>query len=87
MASPHIALLRKSGRFLLGLVRVGADNRLWATGSDGKHFRISQQQLIWETGIEVADNALPAWLLEAERLALSLTPPKPGTSSSRTCPD
>ena len=72
MASPHIALLRKSGRFLLALVRVGADNRLWATGSDGKHFRISQQQLIWETGIEVADNALPAWLMEAERLSPEL---------------
>ena len=72
MASPHIALLRKSGRFLLGLVRVGADNRLWATGSDGKHFRISQQQLIWETGIEVADGALPAWLIEAERLSSEL---------------
>ena len=72
MTSPHIALLRKSGRFLLGLVRVGADNRLWATGSDGKHFRISQQQLIWETGIEVADNALPAWLMEAERLSPEL---------------
>ena len=72
MTSPHIALLRKSGRHLLGLVRVGADNRLWATGSDGKHFRISQQQLIWETGIEVVDNALPAWLLEAERLSPEL---------------
>ena len=72
MASPHIALLRKSGRFLLGLVRVGADNRLWATGSDGKHFRISQQQLIWETGIEVADGALPAWLMDAERLSPEL---------------
>ena len=72
MASPHIALLRKSGRFLLALVRMGADNRLWATGSDGKHFRISQQQLIWETGIEVADGALPAWLIEAERLSPEL---------------
>ena len=72
MTSPHIALLRKSGHFLLGLVRVGADNRLWATGSDGKHFRISQQQLIWETGIEVADGALPAWLMEAERLSPEL---------------
>ncbi len=72
MTSPHIALLRKSGCHLLGLVRVGADNRLWATGSDGKHFRISQQQLIWETGIEVADGTLPAWLIEAERLSPEL---------------
>ena len=59
MTTPHIALLRKSGRFILGLVRLGADNRLWATGSDGKPFRLSAQQLVWETGIEVADSALP----------------------------
>ena len=72
MTTPHIALLRKSGRFILGLVRLGADNRLWATGSDGKPFRLSTQQLVWETGIEVADDALPAWLAEAERLSAEL---------------
>ena len=72
MTTPHIALLRKSGRFILGSVRLGADNRLWATGSDGKPFRLSAQQLVWETAIEVADDALPAWLVEAERLSTEL---------------
>ena len=69
MTTPHIALVRKSGRFILALVRLGADNRLWATGADGKPFRISAQQLIWETGIAVADDALSAWIGEAERSA------------------
>lgn len=69
MTTPHIALVRKSGQFTLALVRVGADNRLWATGADGKPYRISPQQLIWETDIAVADGALAAWLAEAGRLA------------------
>ncbi len=69
MTTPHIALVRKSGQFMLALVRVGADNRLWATGGDGKPFRISPPQLVWETSIVVGDDALGAWLAEAERLA------------------
>lgn len=57
---------------MLGLVRVGKDNRLWATGADGKPFRISPQQLVWETDIAVGDDALPAWLSEAEALSSTL---------------
>ena len=57
---------------MLGLVRTGNDNRLWATGADGKPFRISPQQLVWETDIAVSDDALPAWLAEAERLSAEL---------------
>ena len=72
MTTPHIALVRKSGRFMLALVRTGADNRLWATGADGKPFRFSPQQLVWETAIHVADEALPAWLADAERLAADI---------------
>ncbi|MCY4625739.1 MAG: ribonuclease catalytic domain-containing protein [Chloroflexi bacterium] len=72
MTTPHIALVRKSGRFILALVRIAADNRLWATASDGKPFRLSPQQLVWETGIHVADGALPAWLADAERLSAEL---------------
>ena len=72
MTTPHIALVRKSGRFMLALVRTGADNRLWATGADGKPFRFSPQQIVWETAIHVADDALPAWLADAERLAADL---------------
>ena len=69
MTTPHIALLRKGGRFMLGLVRLGADNRLWATGADGKPFRISPQQLVWETDFSVNDALLPSWLAEAGQLA------------------
>ncbi len=72
MTTPHIALVRKSGRFILALVRVAADNRLWATAIDNKPFRISRQQVVWETGITVADDALPAWLAEAERVAAEI---------------
>ncbi|MDE2968708.1 MAG: ribonuclease catalytic domain-containing protein [Chloroflexota bacterium] len=68
MTTPHIALVRKSGHYMLALVRVGADNRLWATGADGKPFRISPPQLVWETEIAVGDVALAAWLTEAERM-------------------
>ena len=57
---------------MLGLVRTGNDNRLWATGADGKPFRISPQQLVWETDIAVSDDALPAWLAEAEALSAEL---------------
>ena len=69
MTTPHIALVRKSGQFMLALVRLGADNRLWATGADGKPFRVSPQQLVFETEIAVGDDALPAWLAAAEGLA------------------
>ena len=72
MTTPHIALVRKSGHFMLALVRTGADNRLWATGADGKPFRFSPQQLVWETAIHVADDALPAWLADAERLVADI---------------
>ncbi len=72
MADPHIALLRRGGRFILGLVRTGLDNRLWATAADNKPFRISAQQLVWETDITVGDGALPAWLADAERLSTEL---------------
>ena len=72
MADPHIALLRKGGRFILGLVRTGLDNRLWATAADNKPFRISAQQLVWETDITVSDGALPAWLADAEQLSTEL---------------
>ena len=72
MTTPHIALVRKSGRFILALVRIAADNRLWATASDGKPFRMSPQQLVWETAITVVDHDLPAWLAEAERLSADL---------------
>ena len=72
MTTPHIALVRKSGQFMLALVRLGADNRLWATGADGKPFRVSPQQLVFETEIAVGDDALPAWLSEAEGLAVDL---------------
>ena len=74
MTTPHIALVRKSGRFILALVRIAADNRLWATASDGKPFRVSPQQLVWETAITVTDSDLPAWLAEAERLSADLDP-------------
>ena len=69
MAEPHIALLRKGGLHILALTRVGADNRWWATAADGKPFRITRQQIVWETDIAVLDSGLSAWIGEAERLA------------------
>lgn len=53
----------------MALTRVGADNRWWATAADGKPFRITRQQLVWETDIAVLDSGLAAWLGDAERLA------------------
>ncbi len=70
MAEPHIALLRKGGNHLLALTRVGADNRWWATAADGKPFRITRQQIVWETDVAVLDSGLAQWLVDAEGLAV-----------------
>ena len=70
MAEPHIALLRKGGNYILALTRVGSDNRWWATAADGKPFRITRQQLVWETDIAVIDSSLAQWLGDAQYLAL-----------------
>ncbi len=69
MAEPHIALLRKGGNHLLALTRVSADNRWWATAADGKPFRITRQQIVWETDVAVLDSGLAQWLGDAESLA------------------
>ena len=69
MAEPHIALLRKGGLHSLALTRVGADNRWWATAADGKPFRITRQQIVWETDIGVLDSGLSEWICEAEQMA------------------
>ncbi len=69
MAEPHIALLRKGGLHILALTRLGADNRLWATANDGKPFRITRQQIVWETEVAVLDSGLSQWIGEAEQLA------------------
>ena len=69
MAEPHIALLRKGGLHILALTRVGADNRWWATAADGKPFRITRQQIVWETDIAILDSGLSQWIGEAEQVA------------------
>jgi exoribonuclease-2 len=69
MAEPHIALIRRGGLYILALTRVGADNRWWATGADGKPFRVTRQQFAWETDIVVLDSALAQWIGAAEQLA------------------
>ena len=69
MAEPHIALLRKGKNQLLVLTRVGTDNRWWAIASDGKPFRITRQQIVWETDVAVLDTRLAQWLADAEEIA------------------
>ena len=72
MTEPNIALLRKSGEYLLALTRLGDDNQWWATSVTGKPFRFSNQQVVCETDLVVKANDFPDWLNSVERIAAEI---------------
>ena len=59
MPSGHAALLRRHGSHLLGMLWSSTDGKLWAIGGDGKPFRLSRQQVVWETNIPLDDLRAP----------------------------
>ncbi len=69
MPSGHAALLRRHGGYLLAMLWSSTDGKLWAIGGDGKPFRLSRPQVVWETDLPLDDPRAPGWVHECEALA------------------